>query len=816
MAHMGSLPRGGCVVSTKKAGNIQFVMPPETVKDAMLLKIETPEHYVFPDRRFDKSNGLNLAEFEFPSYLNFFIKKRQTNLICSPKGETVIRRVFQETLFGPEVIDNDDEFPPSYPKEDRPDLRKELNYFRRNPFKTSELLQIETVLRFTHFNDKGVATLCQGVQIIKNDTKKEYSVYEDDQLLCSVPMFADIDAERSVMVQHEPQIVFDPPVLGVTMLGTSHGFDPIGNTTGMVLWINGRGILVDPPPHSNVHLRRNHVPASLIDAIILSHCHADHDAGTFQKIIEESKVVVLTTKTIMDSFLRKYSAITDLPQKFLRTLFEFRPVRIGERVQIRGAELEFFYSLHSIPCIGFELYYENRSLVFSGDTCNDAPRIRKMCEEGILSRGRSDRLINFPWHHDLILHEAGIPPLHTPFSAFGGLSDEIKSRLHLVHVAASDVPSDNGLKAAKSGVEHTLRLSVARSRYQSAISMIDLFSSIELFQCLTLPYASRLLQYAIRREIGRGGAVVEQGAPGDTFFIISSGEVAVEIDGQRAGNKIFTTGDYFGEISVFTGDRRTASIVSLTDVVVYEFSGSTLLHILQGTPVVQRLQHVAQMRQMQSWGVLSNNPVLCKLTASQKTQLQAIMHAKTVNAGEVLWSPGKPIQFIVVVASAHLKLTRSVTNSLPTSSSPLPRPLFQTHTNSHIPLPPGSLAAELHTFFVDSDSNSCNSSSSSSPSSSTSSNTTNNSSLSIPAEKNTNSPLGRSRSYSHSHAASLSSPGTGSAETREMKYGVHSETLVVSTSGLIYNILLSDFVHYLERNPFLKMSLWGESYVAPV
>ena len=35
---------------------------------------------------------------------------------------------------------------------------------------------------------------------------------------------------------------------GVTVLGNSHGFDPAGSTSGFVLWIYGKGVMVDPPP----------------------------------------------------------------------------------------------------------------------------------------------------------------------------------------------------------------------------------------------------------------------------------------------------------------------------------------------------------------------------------------------------------------------------------------------------------------------------------------------------------------------------------------------------------------------------------------
>ena len=101
------LPRGGYVVNTS-IGPIQFGMPPETIKDHMALGLEIPAHYIVPTACFNRAvgptQGINVAEFEFPAYCNFFFKQRQVNLICTTERmETRIRQVFQETLFGPEV-----------------------------------------------------------------------------------------------------------------------------------------------------------------------------------------------------------------------------------------------------------------------------------------------------------------------------------------------------------------------------------------------------------------------------------------------------------------------------------------------------------------------------------------------------------------------------------------------------------------------------------------------------------------------------------------------------------------------------------------
>lgn len=94
------LPRGGVIVPTS-VGNIQIGMPPDTVKDSILLGLDIPVYYVVPAKRFDFTACLNISEFEFPAYFNFFVRKTQICLICTADDEKRIRTVFQETLLGP-------------------------------------------------------------------------------------------------------------------------------------------------------------------------------------------------------------------------------------------------------------------------------------------------------------------------------------------------------------------------------------------------------------------------------------------------------------------------------------------------------------------------------------------------------------------------------------------------------------------------------------------------------------------------------------------------------------------------------------------
>jgi phosphoribosyl 1,2-cyclic phosphodiesterase len=163
----------------------------------------------------------------------------------------------------------------------------------------------------------------------------------------------------------------------------------------------------------------------LIEWIIISHCHGDHDAGAFQKILDTDKVEVITTQTIMGSFLRKYSAITGLPITQLSSLFKFRPVTIGSPCFINGGQFKFFYSLHSIPAIGFSAEFKGKSIFFSADTFYHPEKMLEMVKGGLITQERYEKLIDGVWKHDLILHEAGVPPIHTPMTVLAALPSEV-------------------------------------------------------------------------------------------------------------------------------------------------------------------------------------------------------------------------------------------------------------------------------------------------------------------------------------------------------------------------------------------------------
>jgi CRP-like cAMP-binding protein len=95
-------------------------------------------------------------------------------------------------------------------------------------------------------------------------------------------------------------------------------------------------------------------------------------------------------------------------------------------------------------------------------------------------------------------------------------------------------------------------------------------SGVDLFSQLTEEQRRRIAGTTTMRTFGNGEAIVRQGAPGQSMFIVSAGEVAVQLEPEQREVARIARGGYFGEMSLLTGEPRTASVVARGDAVVLE------------------------------------------------------------------------------------------------------------------------------------------------------------------------------------------------------------------------------------------------------
>src|SRR5262245_2867715 len=96
--------------------------------------------------------------------------------------------------------------------------------------------------------------------------------------------------------------------------------------------------------------------------------------------------------------------------------------------------------------------------------------------------------------------------------------------------------------------------------------------SIPIFSGLAREDIAKILGKMEEIRFRAGTTIFRQGDPGDAFYLIQNGAVQVVVD-SGAGNSeivaIFGPKDSFGEMALFSGEPRSASIVSVKDTILW-------------------------------------------------------------------------------------------------------------------------------------------------------------------------------------------------------------------------------------------------------
>jgi small-conductance mechanosensitive channel/CRP-like cAMP-binding protein len=117
-----------------------------------------------------------------------------------------------------------------------------------------------------------------------------------------------------------------------------------------------------------------------------------------------------------------------------------------------------------------------------------------------------------------------------------------------------------------------------------ALRQIDLLAVLENAEL----YA--LAEHVGTRLYGRGEVLARQGEAGDTFFIIRSGRVRIDVDDILGDNMAAVTvnhlgpGDFFGELALLTGAARGATVTAEEDTEILLVARQDIAPLLQANP----------------------------------------------------------------------------------------------------------------------------------------------------------------------------------------------------------------------------------------
>jgi CRP-like cAMP-binding protein len=123
--------------------------------------------------------------------------------------------------------------------------------------------------------------------------------------------------------------------------------------------------------------------------------------------------------------------------------------------------------------------------------------------------------------------------------------------------------------------------------------------SIPLFSTLQEDEVWEILRCCEHFSVPAGTVLFEQGSPGSSAFILSSGKVEIRLRGDRAVHPVarFGPGDVFGELALIDASERSADAVVVEDAVYYELRGDRFQQLRQAMhPAAYKvLRHLARI-----------------------------------------------------------------------------------------------------------------------------------------------------------------------------------------------------------------------------
>jgi CRP-like cAMP-binding protein len=129
-------------------------------------------------------------------------------------------------------------------------------------------------------------------------------------------------------------------------------------------------------------------------------------------------------------------------------------------------------------------------------------------------------------------------------------------------------------------------------RIERVLSRVDLFAEVPSDFRRELALAADHVVY------GTGETIVRQGDPGQSMFVVAEGVVSVVLGPARNEVARIEAGGHFGEMSLLTGEPRTATVLAMGDVEVIELNADLFRRLAEADPhVIERIAESAAARQ---------------------------------------------------------------------------------------------------------------------------------------------------------------------------------------------------------------------------
>ena len=618
----------GCQIAETSIGSIMAGAPSEIIKLLSKQQIELPSIHIIPNIFYQY--GVLQAAYEFPLYsflfmLGKFFKGEKMILVGQQEQLVQIKKALQITLLGPTEQQYKEW---AIPVEEANQLLKISHHISLKKA-DGTIAQIDDMIEFIPFC-KSIQTATLGNVTIHSTGINQFTIKDG---LKNTLIDINLKSEQAPVTPiNYPNRPIKKSTLAMTALSKcTNGFDTSGATTGLILWINGLAIAVDGIPWMSHSLSALGINSQEITGHILSHIHDDH-SSILDMIVTGKTVRLITTKVIYNMFLIKTACNLGWKTADVEKMIRFVEVTPGEKFTWYGASFDFFYTIHSIPTIGFRVSVNDKSIVFSGDTMYGS-QLEPLLKNQVISQAHYDCIQNIPFmSSEFTFFDVGggdIHPLHTDLAK---LPEKIRKGMVLTHINELPKAIQNQFSRAYAG-QHFEAIA------QPDMSANDVLTTMEatLFKGISKQWKSVIISQGVIREYTTGDAIIEQNSIGHYFSIILAGTVKVSID-DEAINEL-STGDFFGEQSLMHDKPCNADLVAHSYTRVLQIPKKVFLDFIKYTyiphnPNSNIESHLNQLHKIRP--LLKNFTLFDNLPASVFSNIISMVEFQEIPANKIV------------------------------------------------------------------------------------------------------------------------------------------------------------------------------------
>ncbi|MFY9780974.1 MAG: Crp/Fnr family transcriptional regulator [Candidatus Baltobacteraceae bacterium] len=156
---------------------------------------------------------------------------------------------------------------------------------------------------------------------------------------------------------------------------------------------------------------------------------------------------------------------------------------------------------------------------------------------------------------------------------------------------------------------------------------------VPLFRDFDVAELAEVAQLVTARRYGKHQTIFREGDPGQTFYLILEGSVAIvriAPDGRETILSILKERDFFGEMSIFDSSVRAASVRTLTEVEVGVIERDDFLALIDRSPRIGRLLVISLSERLRA----ANKMIAATASQDIRSRLASVLLNLMQNFGE--------------------------------------------------------------------------------------------------------------------------------------------------------------------------------------